>query len=158
MRKSGLIFSIILIVLIAGCKNKDKQKEQENALLNNSSALKPDQLEQEKLNARNVSDMWVKIIDSRNFIYAYQQTSLYFKATVPETDWQRFTDSLDVFGTNISRNFRSAEYFQGTADNRIFEYIVCKYDASFTRKKVAVETVSVIREANQWRIMGYFID
>ena len=155
MRKLGFLFGIVLIVLISGCKSKDKQKVSDSG---NSTVISPELMEQEKLNARNVCETWVKVIDSRNFIYAYQQTSLYFKATVPETDWKKFTDSLDVFGSNIKREFRSAEYFQGSAENKIFEYIVCKFNSSFTKKTVAVETISVIREANQWKLMGYFID
>ena len=158
MKKFGIFFFIILIISLSACKNKDKQKPDDKASTNFSTPIEPSQYGQEKLKARTVCESWAKVLDSRDFTTAYQQTSLYFKKTVPAADWARFHDSLDVFGTNIKREFIAAEFFQGKAGNNIFEYIVCKFNSSFTKKHVAVETISVIREANEWKIMGYFID
>jgi len=158
MRKYGILFWIILIISFSACKNKEKQPAANNASQDQSSTINPAQLDQEKINARNVCETWAKILDRRDFTKAYQQTSLYFKSTVPASDWVRFHDSLDVFGINSKREFIAAEFFQGKAQNKVFEYIVCKFKSSFTKKHVAVETISVIREANEWKIMGYFID
>ena len=75
MRKLGFLFGIVLIVLISGCKSKDKQKVSDSG---NSTVISPELREQEKLNARNVCETWVKVIDSRNFIYAYQVVATLF--------------------------------------------------------------------------------
>jgi hypothetical protein len=156
MRKISALFLIVLIISFTACKNKDKQKQPENAA--QGQLIDPAQLDQEKVKARNVCETWAKVLDSRDFTTAYQQTSQYFKTTVPAADWAKFHNSLDSFGINNKREFLAAEFFQGKAENKIFEYIVCKFNSSFTKKKVAVETISVIREANEWKIMGYFID
>ena len=158
MRKYGILLGIILIISISGCKNKNKQKPADNTVQNQSTLINPGQIEQEKIKARYVCETWAKVIDNRDFTTAYMQTSFYFKNTVPSAEWAKFHDSLDVFGLNTKREFIAAEFFQGKAENKIFEYIVCKFKSSFTKKHTAVETISVIREANDWKIMGYFID
>jgi hypothetical protein len=156
MKKLSLLFCIILLISFSACKNKDKQKQAENAA--QSQLIDPAQLDQEKIKARNVCETWARVLDSRDFTTAYQQTSLYFKSTVQVGDWTKFHNSLDTFGINTKREFIAAEFFQGKAENKVIEYIVCKFNSSFTKKKVAVETISVIRESNEWKVMGYFID
>jgi hypothetical protein len=156
MKKIAIFFWIFLIIGFTACKNKDKQAP--NNAQNQFVPTDPAQMDQEKQKARNVCESWARVLDSRDFTTAYQQTSLYFKNTVPAADWSRFHDSLDVFGVNTKRQFIAAEFFQGKAEEKVFEYIVCKFNSSFTKKTKAVETISVIREGTEWKVMGYFID
>lgn len=115
-------------------------------------------MDSEKIKARSVCEKWMKIIDQKDFTSAYKRTSVYFKTTVPIEDWKKFQSGLKVYGLLSKRKFIAAEFFQGKAENKTFEYIVCKFQSSFTKKTSRVETISVIKEANEWKIMGYFID
>jgi hypothetical protein len=61
-------------------------------------------------------------------------------------------------GNAVSRNLLSRQYtttLPGAPDG---EYVVIQYETSFENKKVAVETVTPMKDADgHWRVSGYYI-
>jgi len=102
---------------------------------------------------------WLAQIDAANYASSWQEASAYFRGAVTKNDW---TDALTgirkPLGELLSRTLvrtQSASSLPGAPDGN---YVVMRFDTNFSNKKVAVETVTLVREKNgMWRAAGYYI-
>jgi hypothetical protein len=75
---------------------------------------------------------------------------------------EQFAHSLDAalvpFGARKARKIAASSYRSSLPGAPDGEYVVIQFDASFEKKRVAVETVTPMLEADGiWRVSGYYI-
>lgn len=102
---------------------------------------------------------WLKLTDSADYAATWEQSAGLFKAAVSKESWESAIRSARIpLGAVKSRKLKSAQFTRtlpGTSDG---EYVVIQFEAQFTHKPDAVETVIPLKEKDGiWRVSGYYI-
>jgi hypothetical protein len=64
----------------------------------------------------------------------------------------------EPLGKVISRKLQSAQFTKSLPGAPDGQYVVIRYDTSFSNKQSAVETITpMLDKDGQWRVSGYFI-
>jgi hypothetical protein len=103
--------------------------------------------------------VWLGEIDAGNYGKSWKDAAGYFRGAVTEKSW---SDALNgtrkPLGSLLSRKLasaRSATSLPGAPDGN---YVVMQFDAAFSNKKAAVETVTFVQEKDaKWKAAGYYI-
>ena len=112
-----------------------------------------------EVEAQKAAEQWLSLVDAAKFAESWQSAAAYFQAALAQDQWERTLGAVrKPLGDLVSRKLKSATYattLPGAPDG---EYVVLQFDTSFTNKKVAIETVTPMREKDgQWKVSGYFI-
>ncbi len=108
--------------------------------------------------ADHAAQAWLSTIDSGSYDASWTNASTYLKRSVTKDRWSGMMNAhRQPLGALVSRKLSSADQtttLPGAPDG---EYVVLRYDTSFTNKKTAVETVTMMLDDGTWRAAGYFI-
>ena len=109
--------------------------------------------------AQKSAEQWLALVDAGKYAQAWQATAPYFQRLIPKDKWEvEGKRSRESFGNLILRKLKSAQYTKSVPGAPDGEYVILRYDTSFTNKKTAVETITPMRDKDgQWKISGYFI-
>lgn len=105
------------------------------------------------------AERWLGMIDAGQYGESWDEAGTIFRSAVPRDGWQRQLEGLrKPMGAKLSRSVMSKAYrttLPGAPDG---EYVIVQFNASFEKKKSAVETVTPMLDADgKWRVSGYFI-
>jgi len=104
------------------------------------------------------ANKWLEQLDAKSWNESWKGTGKLFQSNLTQEQWAKTAQAVrDPLGAVISRHIlgvTKTTTLPGAPDG---EYGVLTYSAVFTNKASAVETVVLIRDGEQWRIVGYFI-
>jgi hypothetical protein len=127
-------------------------------LLSLSIISKEDSKKSKIEDAVNSIQNWLEIIDSGSYSESWSLTGKMFKDQISDEKWtETLEKSRKPFGKNIERKLKSSKFqtsLPGVPDGI---YIVTQFKSKFEKKKKAIETVTVIFEEENWKIVGYYI-
>ena len=109
--------------------------------------------------AERAANEWLAFVDSEQYERSWQQGAALLKSQVAQA---QFKDAVQKargqFGKLQIRKRRTADLahtLPGVPDG---EYVVLRFDVMFAHKADAVETVTMVHEADRvWRACGYFL-
>jgi hypothetical protein len=108
--------------------------------------------------ARTSAREWLALMDDRQYEETWEQAGELLKAAVAQDEWARkMSVTLGPLGKAESRAVRSSDYsttMPGAPDG---EYVVVKFDTTFENKQTALETVTLRKENDAWKVEGYWI-
>jgi hypothetical protein len=109
--------------------------------------------------AQSAADVWLAIVDDARYEPAYLSTAGIFQKLVGKEQWVKIaTAGRALVGKVRVRNVKDSKFsttMPGAPDG---QYVVVHYDTAFEKKPGAVETVTVVLDADgQWKVCGYFI-
>ena len=109
--------------------------------------------------AEEAALQWLARADAADAAGTWAEASSLFRTAVPQDQWARSLNAARLpLGAVLTRSLRSghaATELPGAPDG---EYVVFQFDTQFERKRVAVETVTPMRDTDgKWRVSGYFI-
>lgn len=108
--------------------------------------------------AVGAAQSWLAVVDSGEYLKSWGETGNLFQSQLSDSQWTNaLNNARKPLGKKISRKETSADYktsLPGVPDG---EYVVIVFQSNFENKKNAIETVTVVFEKNQWRVIGYFI-
>ena len=109
--------------------------------------------------AMRIANNWLVLVDEGRYVDSWQEAASYFQAAVDSQQWQMSMAAFrDPLGSVISREVASKHYttrLPGAPDG---EYVVIQYKTSFENKRVAIETVTPMRDKDgKWKVSGYYI-
>ena len=109
--------------------------------------------------AETAAHSWLELADQGGFENTWLQASSLFRAAVTQAEWERaLAAARGPLEELVSRNLASAEFYLTLPGAPDGEYVVLTFDSVFTKKAAAVETVTVMKDADgSWRVSGYFI-
>jgi hypothetical protein len=103
---------------------------------------------------------WLTGIDDGDYEQSYEPTSgIFFKPQVTKEQWvEDLISARKLFGVfqgkrNIMK-IQDLTSLPGVADGN---YRVIIFTSEFEKKKEAIETVTMTKEDDKWKVMGYFI-
>lgn len=102
---------------------------------------------------------WLELVDGEEYASSWQSAAAFFKNAVTVQQWREAAQAARTpLGWLTSRSVKSttaAKTLPGAPDG---DYVVLQFDTTFERKAAAVETVTVVREADgNWRVVGCFV-
>jgi len=109
--------------------------------------------------AVKAADEWLALVDQGEYGESWQEAATLFKSAVTVEQWeQTLNASRRPLGDLRSRELKGAEYMTSLPGAPDGEYVVIQFDTSFTNKKVAVETVTPMKDEDGiWRVSGYYV-
>lgn len=101
---------------------------------------------------------WLELADQEKYQETWSNASSLFQMAITSEDWVRAVNAARGPLENlVSRTLDSAEFYRELPGAPDGEYVVLTFDSVFARKAKAVETVTVMRDGDAWRVSGYFI-
>ena len=102
---------------------------------------------------------WLALADIADAAGTWATSAPLFQRAVPAEAWARALDAARApLGAVVARTLRTgrpATELPGAPDG---QYVVFEFETQFTNKRVAVETVTPMRDTDgRWRVAGYFI-
>ena len=109
--------------------------------------------------AVKASGTWLALVDDGRYADSWEDAAGYFKSAVSAAQWEQMLSSVrKPLGDVVTRKLKSKEYMTSLPGAPDGEYVVIRYETSFTNKKTAIETVTpMLDKDNRWRVSGYFI-
>lgn len=109
--------------------------------------------------AVKIAEEWLELVDQGEYEESWEKTASLFRAVVTAEQWsQAAKGSRQPLGALESRKLKGAQYMTSLPGAPDGEYVVIQFDASFENKKMAVETVTPMRDRDGvWRVSGYYI-
>ncbi|PNH84828.1 hypothetical protein C1M56_19585 [Vibrio diazotrophicus] len=101
---------------------------------------------------------WLETVDLGEYALSWSEADPVFQERISSSKWKRMLTQIRApLGQIISRSVKRASEHNslpGVADG---QYLVINFAASFGQKSSAIETVTLQKVANKWRVAGYFI-
>src|ERR1017187_420161 len=109
--------------------------------------------------ATSAAQAWLALIDDGNYAKSWQEASTFFQGAVTQKAWEDAMESVrKPLGKQVSRDVKTARSVTTLPGARDGQYVVMQFDASFTGKKSAIETVTFkLEKDGKWKATGYFI-
>jgi hypothetical protein len=103
---------------------------------------------------------WLATVDDGQYAQSWDQASELFRKAITQDKWVSALENVrKPLGNLVSRKLKSAQPMAELPGAPDGQYVVMKFETSFTNKKSAVETVTFMLEKDgQWRAAGYFIN
>ncbi len=105
------------------------------------------------------AEEWLALIDRGRFDESWEQAAAYLKNAVSKADFVQAVNAVrPPLGETVARELTSKRYTTSLPGVPDGAYVVIQYDTVFENKKLAVETITPMLEADgDWRISGYYI-
>ena len=157
-------FVLVILVMLSGCQPKVESPPPTTATAPPETAAPTPapsaggNAEAEKA-AVAAADAWMKLVDEGKYDEGWTQASELLKKAAPQAEFAKSVGAArDPLGDLVSRKVKSTQYATSLPGAPDGEYVVIQYDASYAKKKSAVETVTPMKDADgSWRVSGYYI-
>lgn len=108
--------------------------------------------------AEEEAGKWLALLDGRQYRESWTRAATLFRRQVNAEQWQQaMTAARSPLGDLRSRKLLSATYATSLPGAPDGEYVVLQYQASFSAKKSAIETVTPMLDGGNWRVSGYYV-
>jgi hypothetical protein len=144
-------FSLLLILFAPACsrlaETNDLTGQQQPAATAQETA------------AQTPAEEWLALVDAGDYAASWKTSASFFQAAVSQDQWAQTVAAVRrPLGDLVARKFKSAAYTKSLPGAPDGQYVVLQFDTSFANKKVAVETVTPMLEADgTWKVSGYYI-
>lgn len=101
---------------------------------------------------------WLEIVDSGKYAASWDESALFFQEQISSSKWvQALNKVRSPLGGVISREVTNTSTHSTLPGVSNGEYVVVILATSYEHKKSATETVTVTKDGDEWRVVGYFI-
>ena len=97
---------------------------------------------------------WLMLVDDSNYAESLKQMG----AQARKADIDRLPTIREPLGAMSNRSLKDVTLAKSQPGLPAGEYAVVRYETSFARKAVAVETVTLAMTKTGWAVVGYRID
>lgn len=135
------LFTILSLMLIAGA----------SAWLEASEAAEKEALE--------AAERWLDLVDQGEYEKSWERAATYFRNAVERDQWRQSMRGVrQPLGEVVSRKLLEATYESRLAGAPDGEYVVIRFQTSFSNKVDSQETVTPMLDSDgRWRVSGYYI-
>jgi len=108
--------------------------------------------------ATEVAQNWLKLLDEKQWAASHQAMSDTVKAMGSDAEWEATVapvrESLGAFGGRTASDSKRDSILPGMPNG---DYGIQQFKSRFANHSDAVETVIMSREAEGWKVIGYFV-
>ena len=109
--------------------------------------------------AITAAEKWLQWVDAGEYDQSWHEAATLFKDAVPKEQWNQAIKTVrHPLGELVSRQLKRAVSHTSLPGAPDGEYVVIQFEASFEKKKAAIETVTPMLDKDGiWRVSGYYI-
>ena len=108
--------------------------------------------------AQQAALTWLAMVDAERYDDSWDASAPLFQAQVEKVQWGRMAaKARQPLGAKLSREMVVAEYRGELPNAPDADYVIFNFSTEFADGKTWVETVTMMRVADRWRGLGYFI-
>jgi hypothetical protein len=108
--------------------------------------------------ARAAALQWLSHVDAGDFDSSWGEAAELFQSEVSPEMWRTAaTNVRSPLGDLVVRTFRSARHATSMPGYPQGEYFVIVYISRFSDRPNAEETVTMMNDDGQWRVVSYFV-
>jgi hypothetical protein len=101
---------------------------------------------------------WLALVDKGQYAESWTGASAYFRQAIAEPTWIAAVKAArDPLGALTARSLKSATTTTSLPGAPDGEYEVLQFQSSFADKTGVLETVTLKREGDAWKVAGSFI-
>ena len=101
---------------------------------------------------------WLEVVDSGKYANSWQQAGAFFQENVPQALWvSKLQQVRTPLGAVQSREGISRQVLNSIPQLPDGEYVILEFQTDFENKANSIETVTLKKSAEQWQVIGYFI-
>lgn len=107
--------------------------------------------------AKEAAQQWLAHLDAGEYEATWAEASSYLKSNLSTEQWAaRLKQAHGPLDSLQSRSLVAARYTESIPNAPEGEYVIAQYEATYGDKKT-VETVSLKKDPDGWRVAGYYI-
>ena len=104
------------------------------------------------------ADEWLALVDAGDYETSWKRAASLFRNAVTAEVWAASASTGRLpFGKLVSRKLLSANFMTALPGAPDGQYVVIQYNAVYEHKAAAVETVTPMLNAGEWKVSGYYI-
>lgn len=116
--------------------------------------LQPGPLSRAEMAANN----WLAIVDAGDYPLSWQQAASLLQTAVTQPKWESSLQTGRLpLGAVKSRQLKTANFSRTLAGAPDGEYVLISYETQFEFKAQAIETLTTMKDRDNWKVAGYFI-
>lgn len=102
---------------------------------------------------------WLRLVDKGDYLASWKESGEYFQNGITADKWGQAIYGVRLpLGQVTSRGLAVTKARQAMPGAPDGDYYVLLFKSSFTGKKKALETVTLVNEPDRgWRVVGYYI-
>lgn len=101
---------------------------------------------------------WLSIVDRHESQTSWDQSGTMFQAQVTKAEWSTMlNDARTPLGSIQKRKLAKSKFKTSLPGAPDGEYVVNVFNSTYQQKAKAVETVTVAKNQDDWRVIGYLI-
>lgn len=106
--------------------------------------------------AVGVAQQWIGLVDQGQYAESWSATGRLFQANMTQDRWvQTLTTARTPLGTVVSREVAGSEIRASLPGAPPGQYALVSFATNFQNKPDIIETVTMIDEDGQWKVVGY---
>lgn len=106
--------------------------------------------------AIGVAQQWVAFVDQGQYAESWSATGSLFQSNMPQDKWvQTLTGARAPLGTVVSREVAGSEIRASLPGAPAGQYALVSFATNFQNKPDIIETVTMMDESGQWKVVGY---
>ncbi|NOH62690.1 DUF4019 domain-containing protein [Vibrio sp. RE88] len=108
--------------------------------------------------AQNEANHWLQLVDSQQYQTSWEQSAEFFRKQVPLQSWVKAAkETREPLGVIESREVMHSEAIESLPNVPKGEYVVIQYRSDFVVENEAIETVTLVKDGNDWNVVGYYV-
>lgn len=109
--------------------------------------------------AIEVAKEWLALVDEESYEECWDEATDSFRGAVPRDEWKQEIEGLRApLGEFVTRKLQSVQFAVQHSGAQDREYVIIRFESSFSNKENAIETVILMRdEDGSWDISRYII-
>jgi len=101
---------------------------------------------------------WIKLIDESAWQESWVESASYFQSAVTADQWTTTASSVrEPLGAVVMRKVETIERRGELPGAPAGDYQIVQFGTDFAETKARAETVILVSEAGEWKVVGYFI-
>lgn len=106
--------------------------------------------------AIGVAQQWLGFVDKGQYAESWSATGSLFQSNMQQDRWvQTLTGARTPLGTVVSREVAGSEIRASLPGAPAGQYAVVSFATNFQNKPDIIETVTMMDEGGQWKVVGY---
>ncbi|HEX5631805.1 MAG TPA: DUF4019 domain-containing protein, partial [Gemmatimonadales bacterium] len=106
--------------------------------------------------AIGVAQQWIAFVDQGQYAESWSATGQLFQANMQQQQWvQTLTGARTPPGTVVSREVAGSEIRTELPGAPPGQYALVSFATNFQNKPDIIETVTMMDESGQWKVVGY---
>lgn len=106
--------------------------------------------------AIGAAQQWIALVDQGQYAESWAATGRLFQSSMQQPQWvQTLTGARTPLGTVVSREIAGSELRESLPGAPAGQYALVSFATNFQNKPDIIETVTMINEDGQWKVVGY---